>query len=210
VEDRDAAGIYLEMAQCGSDDYASRASILMSRADVSFAWWGQNANPDRTDLPRTMEEFRTLALYEVDSGFIPPETPDRTNGLCFERTKRPGQGLLTGCPTLGVLLVLISPKSPDDAKVLRDWADFVHIRHIAAAAVPGYTMITPFENKLGTPRFMHLYEMTSDDPESTFGSMRPLVEQRLGPQGSVDFDHWAWHPQLRIDYVNTFARRGFI
>jgi hypothetical protein len=110
-----------------------------------------------------------------------------------------------------VLLVLISPKTPGGAQELRDWADFVHIRHIAEVAVPGYTMITPYENAAdGDPRFLHLYEMNSADPESTFASMRPLVEKRLGPQGTPAFDAWAWHRELRIVYVNTFARVGVI
>ena len=46
-------------------------------------------------------------------------------------------------------------------------------------------MITPYESADGAdPRFLHLYEMNSADPEATFSSMRPLVEKRLGPTGS--------------------------
>ena len=75
--------------------------------------------------------------------------------------------MLTGRPTIGLSLVLISPKEPDRAQELRDWADFVHIRHIAEVGVPGYTMITPYENATGgDPRFMHFYEMDTDDPEA--------------------------------------------
>ena len=89
--------------------------------------------------------------------------------------------MLTGRPTIGLSLVLISPKEPERAQELRDWADFVHIRHIAEAAVPGYTMITPYENATGgDPRFMHFYEMDTDDPERAFKSMTPLVMERIG------------------------------
>ena len=30
--------------------------------------------------------------------------------------------------------------------MLRDWGDFVHLNHIVEAGVPGFTMITPYEN----------------------------------------------------------------
>ena len=37
-------------------------------------------------------------------------------------------------------------------------------------------MITPYENATGgDPRFMHFYEMDTDDPERAFKSMTPLV-----------------------------------
>jgi hypothetical protein len=106
-------------------------------------------------------------------------------------------------------LVLISPKEDDRAQELRDWADFVHIRHIAEVAVPGYCMITPYENVAGgDPRFMHFYEMDTDDPESAFRSMTPLVMERIGDQHSDAFKRWAWGPSLRIMYVNSFVRVG--
>jgi len=105
--------------------------------------------------------------------------------------------------------VLISPTAPERAQELRDWADFVHIRHIAEAGVPGYAMITPYENVTGgDPRFMHFYEMDTDEPERAFRSMTPLVMQRIGDQGTDAFKRWAWGPGLRIMYVNTFARVG--
>jgi hypothetical protein len=211
VEDRTGSGLWLELVEPQDPPYSSRADELVDRPGVESAWWGGNANPGRTDLPRKIPEFSTLAIYEVGDGFEPPPTAEGSTGLYFLRTNRPGQGIITGAPTTGVLLVLISPKTPGGAQELRDWADFVHIRHIAEVAVPGYTMITPYENAAdGDPRFLHLYEMNSADPESTFASMRPLVEKRLGPQGTPAFDAWAWHRELRIVYVNTFARVGVI
>jgi len=78
--------------------------------------------------------------------------------------------------TIGLSLVLISPEEPGRAQELRDWADFVHIRHIAEVGVPGYCMITPYENATGAdPRFLHFYEMDDDD-------MTRAVE-RLGELG---------------------------
>ena len=61
----------------------------------------------------------------------------------------------------------------------------MHIRHIAEAAVPGYRMITPYEQVGGgEPRYLHFYEMATDDPEATYQAMTPLVQDRLGPPGT--------------------------
>ena len=211
MEDRTEPGLWLELASANEESYAGRADELISFPGISSAWWGANANPGREDLPRRIPEFSTLGIYEAGATFSPPSVPEDTTGLHFRRTPRPGQGVLTGLPTTGVLLVLISPRTPNGAVALRDWADFVHIRHIAEVAVPGYSMITPYESAdQSDPRFLHLYEMDSADPEATFASMRPLVEQRLGPPGSAAFDAWARHEELRIMYVNTFSRAGVI
>ena len=116
---------------------------------------------------------------------------------------------MTDEPTNGLQLVLISPKDPALAQDLRDWGDFVHIRHIAEAAVPGFRMITPYVNAgLDGPRFLHFYEMHTDDPEAAFQDMTPRVAERLGGTETEAYRAWAWHPQLRIDYVNTFRRVG--
>jgi hypothetical protein len=211
MEGRCDKAVWLELAAANSDEYSERARAVRSTSGVRRGWWGSNANPMRTDLPRKLNEFSTLGVYEVDDGFRPPAVSDGTTGLHFVRTARPGQGILTGSPTTGILLVLISPKTRDGAAALRDWADFVHIRHIVRAAVPGYCLITPYESADGSdPLYLHLYEMDSDDPERTYASMTPLVEGLLGAKGSPAFDDWAWHKELRILYVNTFARSGVV
>ena len=152
--------------------------------------------PGRRDYPRHVDDIPVL-------GLTPFETDDSTSarGWRFDRTPRPGQGRLTGRPTIGLLLVLISPRHEEGAEALRDWADFVHINHIAAAGVPGYTMISPYENAGEGPRYLHLYEMDADDPEATFQRMTPIVRARLDPE---EFDAWAVHRELRIDYVSTY------
>jgi hypothetical protein len=210
VEDRDSAGLYLEMSDLGADEYApSRVDDVLRGSGVERATWWENACRDRTDLPRTLPEFSTLGVYEVTDGFAATRTPDWIAGHHFRRTRRPGQGCLTGRPTVGLMLVLISPRRPEQAQVLRDWADFVHIRHIAEVGVPGYSMITPYENVTGgDPRFMHFYEMDTDDPEGAFRTMTPLVSDRIGQPGSEAWDAWANTPELRIMYVNTFRRLG--
>ena len=97
--------------------------------------------------------------------------------------------------------MLISPRHADGAQALRDWADFVHLNHIAAVGVPGYTMVTPYEIDGDGPRFLHLYEMDADDPEATYRRMTPLVRARLDDDA---FTEWTRHPELRIDYVSTY------
>jgi hypothetical protein len=223
MEDRVSPGLYLEMTDDPLDEYvAGRVADLLAHPGVSRATWWRNANRDRTDLPRRLPEFEHLAVYEVDDRFETPSTPVGTHGHLFRHYRRPGQGRLTGGPTLGLSLVLISPSEPHRAQELRDWADFVHIRHIAEVAVPGYTMITPYENVTGgNPRYLHFYEMDTDEPEVSFGLMTPLVEeflrQRAHSDGDADpavatsgheFREWATHDALRIDYVNSFVRIG--
>jgi hypothetical protein len=210
VEDRDTPGLYLEMSDRSGDEYAAtRVPDVLRCAGVARATWWENACRDRTDLPRKLPEFGLLGVYEVGDEFTAPATPEEVTAHHFRRTPRPAQGCLTGRPTLGLMLVLISPRQPDQAQALRDWADFVHIRHIAEVGVPGYSMITPYENVTGgDPRFLHFYEMDTDDPEGAFRTMTPLVSERIGEPGTPAWDHWANTPELRIMYVNTFRRLG--
>jgi hypothetical protein len=210
VEDRTDAGLYLEMFDGPVDDYvAGRVPAVLALAAVHRATWWENVVRDRTDLPRKIPEFSHLAVYEVGATFAAPPDAAEYRGLHYRRTPRPGQGRLTGKPTIGLSLVLISPRSPDGAASLRDWADFVHIRHIAEVAVPGYSMITPYEHASGgDPRFLHFYEMDTEDPEASFQAMAPLVMELLGAPGTPAFDHWAGHGELRIMYVNSFRRLG--
>jgi hypothetical protein len=211
MEDRRTDGLWLEMTDERADAYgARRARSLVERPDVQSASWWSNAHPGRADLPRRLPEFMTLGLYDVTAVFCPPSSREG-RGYHFRPTARPGQGIQTGRPTIGLSLVLISAHSDDRRQELRDWGDFVHIRHIVAASVPGYTMITPYQQAGdGTPHYLHLYEIDQPDPEAVFRSMTPLVQARLGPPGTPAFDEWAWHPALRIEYVNTFSRVGHL
>jgi hypothetical protein len=209
MEDRLTPGLYLEMTDTAPDAYAAqRVPQVLALPGVERATWWENLVPDRSDLPRVLDEFSLLGVYEVGDTFVVPAGRERS--LHFRRYPRPGQGSLSGRPTIGLSLVLISPKQPDRAQMLRDWADFVHIRHIAETGNPGYTMITPYENVTGgDPRFMHFYEMDTDDPEAAFKAMTPRVADRLGGTfGTPAFDAWAFHDALRIMYVNSFRRLG--
>lgn len=210
MEDRLTPVLYLEMTEAAPDDYAARrVGDVLAHPGVARATWWRNVYRDRPDLPRELPEFDTLGVYECDSSFVAPPTPDGVTGYHFVRTPRPGQGRLTGKRTVGLSLVLISPHTDEQAQSLRDWGDFVHINHIVEAGVPGYTMITPYENiTRGDPRYLHFYEFDDPDVEVTFKRMRPLVEARLGPWGSPECEAWAFHPALRIMYVNSFALVG--
>ena len=210
VEDRDTRGLWLEMTRRAPDGYAAeRVPEVLALPGVDRATWWDNVHVDRTDLPRVLPEFTLLGVYEVTEDFRPPATLPDVDGLHFRRTPRPGQGSLSGQPTIGLSLVLISPQQPGDAQALRDWGDFVHIRHIAEVGVPGYTMITPYEHAdRGDPRYLHFYEMDTDEPEIAFKSMTPLVAERIGDRGTPAFDEWFWHESLRIMYVNSFRRLG--
>src|SRR6185295_358322 len=209
MEDRLTPALYLEMTTEAPEDYERRRVPRLLACDgVQRATWWKNVVPGRTDLPRELDEFSLLGLYEVDDTFRMPDDGDaaEARGLHFRRYPRPAQGSLSGRPTIGLSLVLISPRRPEQAQALRDWADFVHIRHIAEIGNPGYTMITPYENAAGgDPRFMHLYEIDAEDPEAAFRAMTPRVIERLGGGfGTPALDAWAYHDALRIMYVNSF------
>jgi hypothetical protein len=213
VEDRLPGGLWLELLR--DADPASRAQDLAS-AGLHASQWAPDPYPP--GLPQHIEDCACLLVGEADDpdarrAFQDVAVADATStAIPMRRYPRPSQGICTGERTTGILLVLISPRSPDGAQALRDWGDFVHLRWIAAANVPGYTTITPYvhvDSASGTPRFCHFYEMTGDDPRATYESMTPRVAELLGGgPGTPAYDAWAWHPELRIEYVNTFRRLG--
>ncbi|MCU1448522.1 MAG: hypothetical protein JWP02_692 [Acidimicrobiales bacterium] len=208
MEDRIDAGLWLQTADTPPMLSAGAVHPGSGHGNSTLeasSWW-ENACPDRTDLPRKLDEFAFLAISEVAAGFRPS---DESAGWHFRRTPRPGQGVLSGRPTRGLLVVLVGVRSPDQAQAFRDWADFTHIRHIAASDDSSGLMITPYENAIdgADPRFLHLYELETDDPEQWFKGMPDRVAQHLaGGPGSAAFEDWAYHPALRILYVNTFRR----
>ena len=56
-------------------------------------------------------------------------------------------------------------------------------------------MITPYENVAGgDPRYMHFYEMDTEDPEASFQAMTPLVTERLGATWTAP----SWQAWARI------------
>lgn len=210
MEDRITPVLYLEMSDRAPEEYAAaRVDALLALPEVQRASWWDNERPGREEFPRTLDEFRTLGVYEASRLFAPPRPPEGVRGLLFRSTGRPGQGTYRGRPTLGLELVLISPRTSAGARALRDWADFVHLHYIAAAHVPGFSMITPYENASGeSPRYLHFYEMDTEKAEEAFRIMVPETQRLIGPQDGELFREWFGHEQLVIDYVNTFRRVG--
>ena len=130
--------------------------------------------------------------------FAPPATPDGITGAPLPRTTAgPARACSPAARPSGCRSCSSRPRSPARAQELRDWADFVHIRHIAEAAVPGYAMITPYENVTGgDPRFMHFYEMDTDDPETRVqGDDTARDAIASAATGTDAFKHWAFGPE---------------
>ncbi|MHB8328547.1 MAG: hypothetical protein ACYDD6_02775 [Acidimicrobiales bacterium] len=212
MEDRDTQGLYVELGDLDPRHYGEmRASELLRLRGVSRVSWWANDHVGRDELPMRVTDGRLLILAEVGGDFVAPLAPPGTVSRHFRRHRRPSQGILTGRPTTGLLVVWISPKSPEREQLLRDWGDFVHIRHIAAASIPGFTQITPYDNACDDePRFMHLYELDTDDPEAAYQAMAGHVAARLGGVDSEDYRVWAdWRTAGGyIVYVNTFRLLG--
>jgi len=207
MEDRLTPILQLELCDLAPEVWLrERGAALLALAGVERVSAWTNCAPGRSDLPRTLPEFHTLGVVEAQARFAAPAAPPGVAVHQF-RQVRPGQGVLTGRPTRGLELVLISPNSAGGAQALRDWADFVHIRHIAAAAVPGFTLITPYENvDRARPRFLHLYELDTADAEEAFQRMTPATLARLPEK--AERRAWVGHPELVIDYVSTFRFAG--
>ena len=203
MEDRLTPILQLELCDLAPEPWLrERGAALLALGGVERASAWTNCAPGRSDLPRTLREFRTLGVVEAQARFASAAPPPGVVVHQF-RQVRPGQGVLTGRNTRGLELVLISPKNEAGARALRDWADFVHIRHIAAAAVPGFGMITPYENVARErPRFLHFYEMDTAEAEDAFQRMTPATLARLPDE--AERRAWMGHPELVIDYVSTF------
>jgi hypothetical protein len=212
MEDRPTELLHLELGDTSPEACAGRARELARGEGVERVTWWANAAYERTDLPMRIPDGRALVVVEAREGYeAPPPAPGVSASHTFRRYPRPSQGVLTGEPTLGLMLVWISPRTPDLTQRLRDWGDFVHIRHIAAAAIPGFTQISVYENTAPTdPQYMHFYEFDTAAAEATFATMIDHVAPRLGGTESPAYADWAdWRPPGgRLFYCNTFTRLG--
>ena len=172
VEDRITPGLYLEMT-----DHAARRvrapsgcpTVLAPARRASGPRGGATCTATATDLPRVLPEFDHLGVYEVDDDV--PRAADarrRSPATTSAATAGPGQG--------------VAHRPADDRAVARaDLAQGARRGRRSCATgptsctsatsprprCPGYAMITPYENVTGgDPRFMHFYEMDTDDPET--------------------------------------------
>ncbi len=214
MEDRINSGLLFVMLDRAADrargDWDERLRALPGVARIS--WW-KNVQLNRRDWLgelRTLEDFEMLGICEIDDAIDPPSVSEGARSIVFRRYPRPSQGVLR-LPTLGLSVVMISTRNPKDevaVQSLRDWGDFVHFPGIVDANIPGYGLVTAYENSTrDAPRFLHLYEFPDPDAEAVFQRTRPCVAQRFGGgPGNPGFDRWELHPEIRIDYVNSFTR----
>jgi hypothetical protein len=214
MEDRVNPGLLFVMIDRAADaargDWDQRLRALPGVARIS--WW-KNVQLNRRDWLGelcTMEDFEMLGICEIDGAIDPPVLSEGARTLAFRRYPRPSQGVLR-LPTLGLSVVMISTRNLEDevaVQSLRDWGDFIHFPGIVDANIPGYGLVTAYENSTqDAPRFLHLYEFPDPDAEAVFQRTRPCVAQRFGGgPGNPGFDRWELHPEIRIDYVNSFTR----
>jgi len=224
VEDRQPTGLLLEMLRGDdpADVEAWQRDVAIPKAMAS-GWFTtgtafRNLRPDESRFPLKVDPFTHLTVYELarpDVAWTCMEgLPENEGGIevvdriLYRRYPRPSQGRLSGKPTLGLFLILISPTERSRAQELRDWADFTHLHGIAASSPDGFTTITPYENVAGDdPMFLHFYELDTPDVVAAVDAMPEAVMKRFGYQmGDDAFMRWAMHDALDIWYVNVFGR----
>ena len=172
MEDRSTAGLYLEMTDSLSpSEYAAKRvdEVLGASGGRPGHLVDQRATATAPTCRACSPSSTRSACTRWTTRSARPTTPDGITGHHFRRYPRPGQGRLTGKPTVGLSLVLISPTTPDQAQALRDWGDFVHISWIAAVGVPGLLddHAVRERHRAATPGYMHFYEMDTEDAETT-------------------------------------------
>ena len=224
MEDRQPTGLLLEMLD-GPDPVGVeqwQADVAIPKA-VASGWFTRgtafkNLRPDESRFQQKVEAFSHLTVYELNRPDVAWACTDGlprgegdirvVNRFLFKRYPRASQGRLSGKPTLGIFLILISPTSPERAQELRDWADFTHIHGIAAASPDGFTTITPYENAMGgDPRYLHFYELDTDEPLAAVDDMPNAVIRKWGfEMGDEAFMRWAMSDALDIWHVNVFGR----
>jgi len=213
MEDRITPYLYLELSDQEPEVYArERVEGVLGLPGVERVVWWRNLHYQRKDFEPDfvfrVPDFRTLATYEVDTAFEPPELHGGLRGLHFRHYPRPGQGFLTGEPTPGLMLVLISAREGCDGQALRDWADFIHIPPLAVGDL-GFSMITPYQRVGGgSPLFMHFYETVSSDAEAALQAETNDFPLTLGGFETAEYKRWQLHDDLVVDYINTFVRAG--
>ncbi len=96
MEDR-LGDLYLEMTDLSVEGYESpRLREVLNREDVAAGTLWRNQRPLRSDYPRTISEFETLAVYEISDDFVPAVDAGGQRGHHFRRVPRPAQGILSG------------------------------------------------------------------------------------------------------------------
>ena len=166
---------------------------------------------DRDDLPRVLPEFDHLGVYEVDDAFRRREPADGVSGHHFRRTTAgPDRACLTGKPTIGLSLVLISPTDaragPGAARLGRLRAHPPHRRGRGARLHDDHAVRERDRRRPAVPALLR------DGHRRAGGRVQGDDTARRGSasasRDTARSSDWGWHDALRIMYVNTFARVG--
>ena len=114
-----------------------------------------------------------LGVAEAGDAFVAPDPPPATTARHFRRYPRPEPGHPHRTAHHR------SPGGLDQPTIARATPRPCGTGPTSSTSatsprprVPGYTQITAYENAVDTdPRFMHFYELDSDDPEATYMAM---------------------------------------
>ena len=133
MEDRQPPRMHLELVRPPDSVDARAAAVGAAGWKVSV--WDPATSEDDA-MRRALPRCDGVVIGEGDGAVVEPAST-ATTVVPLVRYPRPAQGSCSGERTTGILLVLISPKHPERAQELRDWGDFVHLRHIAEAGAAG-------------------------------------------------------------------------
>ena len=172
MEDRITAGLYLELGDLDPEPTTPRRRVdaLLARPGASASRGGRTTVPAGPSCPWPSPTARPWGWPRSTTPSSPP-TPAGDHGPAFRRFPRPSQGILTGAPTTGLLVVWISPRRPRRRAAARLGRLRPHPPHRRGRR-PRVHPVTPYENTADAdPRYMHFYELDADDPEAAYQSM---------------------------------------
>src|SRR2546423_14383011 len=114
MEDRQPIGLLLELLR-GSDPGAR--TDCLTEVGLRVSTWAPDPYPN---LPRRLDDCTALLVGEGDPASydaVPAADPS-TTVVPLQRYPRPSQGICTGEPRTGLLLVLISSREESQAQSL--------------------------------------------------------------------------------------------
>ena len=76
----------------------TRVPMVTASSGVERATWWENVCPGRTDLPRVLDEFSLLGVFEVDDDFRPPDGVRRHHRHPLPAHPAAGAGSADGSP----------------------------------------------------------------------------------------------------------------
>ena len=214
MEDRITTGLYLELGNVDPDRFATRrAPELLARAGVDrVTWWAQQ-RPGPDELPMAVDDGTLLGVAEVDDELRAhrPALPG-TTARHFRRYRRPSQGVLTGRPTTGLLVVWISPQAararPGPAGLGRLRPHPAHRRRVGPRLHPHHPLREHAPAPI--PASCTSTSSTPTTPRRRTWAWPGTWRRYFGGARTEEFERWAdWkaaHGQ--VVYCNTFRLLG--